>query len=65
MKRQEIRNATAGGQSSITGVNDGDRSAGLNSDLQGVYEAILHYEGRKVKSLAELWQEIKNPRKTI
>ncbi len=65
MKRQEIRNATAGGQSSITGVKDGDRAAALNSALRSVYEAILHYEGRKVKSIAELWEEIKNPKKTI
>ena len=65
MKRQEIRNATAGGQSSITGVKDGDRAAALNSALRSVYEAILHYEGRKVKSIAELWEEIRNPRKTI
>lgn len=65
MKRQEIRNATAGGQSSITGVKDGDRVAALNSALRSVYEAILHYEGRKVKSIAELWEEIKNPKKTI
>ena len=59
------KDTPAGGQSHITGVKDGDRSAGLNSDLQGVYEAILHYEGRKVKSIAELWEEIRNPRKTI
>lgn len=65
MKRQEIRNATAGGQSSITGVKDGDRAAALNSALRSVYEAILHYEGRKVKSIAELWEEIRNPKKTI
>lgn len=65
MKRQEIRNATAGGQSSITGVKDGDRAAALNSALRSVYEAILHYKGRKVKSIAELWEEIKNPKKTI
>ncbi|WP_296016930.1 hypothetical protein [uncultured Treponema sp.] len=65
MKRQEIRNATAGGQSSITGVKDGDRAAALNSALRSVYEAILHYEGRKVKSIAELWEEIRNPGKTI
>lgn len=65
MKRQEIRNATAGGQSSITGVKDGDRAAALHSALRSVYEAILHYEGRKVKSIAELWEEIKNPKKTI
>lgn len=63
MKRQEIRNATAGGQSSITGVKDGDRAAALNSALRSVYEAILHYEGRKVKSIAELWD--RNPKKTI
>ena len=59
------KDTPAGGQSHITGVKDGDRSAGLTSDLQGVYEAILHYEGRKVKSIAELWEEIRNPRKTI
>lgn len=65
MKRQEIRNATAGGQSSITGVNDGDRAAALNSALRSVYNAILYYDERKVKSIAELWQEIKNHGKTI
>lgn len=65
MKRQEIRNATAGGQSSITGVKDGDRAAALNSALRSVYEAILYYEGRKVNSIAELWEEIRNPKKTI
>lgn len=59
------KDTPAGDQPHITGVKDGDRSAGLNSDLQGVYEAILHYEGRKVKSIAELWEEIRNPGKTI
>lgn len=68
MKEADLLNkkdTLAGGQPRITGVKDGDRSAGLNSDLQGVYETILYYERRKVNSIAELWEEIRNPKKTI
>lgn len=53
------KDTPVGDQPRITGVKDGDRSAGLNSDLRSVYEAILYYEERKVKSIAELWEEIK------
>ena len=55
MKRQEIKNAKAGGQSDITGGQETrDRAAALNSALHGIYDAILHYEHVKVKSIFDI-----------